>query len=152
MNTHFDDSPKAVGQLLIEHFNSNGVLIDSRFIPNLVVQVGKNFIASRMLGTASAVMTHMEVGTGVTSPVSGDSALQSPVGGSRQAFSTSPSAVANVITYAATFAPGVGTGALTEAGIFNAGSGGTMLCRTTFSVVNKAVGDTISVSWSVSVV
>ena len=44
-----------------------------------------------------------------------------------------------------------GTGAVTEAGIFNAGSGGTMLCRTTFPAVNKASGDSIAITWVVTV-
>lgn len=150
-NKNTQDSLHATGQLRIDHFDSQGRKIDSRFIPNLVVQVGKNYIASRMIGTASSVMTHMEVGTGTTAPVSGDTALQSPIGGSRQAFSASPSTSSNTVTYTATFGAGVGTGAITEAGIFNASSAGTMLCRTTFSVVNKAAGDTINISWSVTV-
>lgn len=148
---NFSANLKATGQLRIDHFDASGRKIDSRFIPNLVVQVGKNYIASRMVGTSSAVMTHMEVGTGATAPTSGDTALQSPIGGSRQAFSSSASAVNNSVTYTATFGAGVGTGAITEAGIFNASSAGTMLCRTTFSVVNKAAGDTINISWTVTV-
>jgi hypothetical protein len=142
---------KATGHLKIDHFNSKGTLIDSRFIPNLVVQVGKNYIASRMIGTSAGVMTHMEVGTGNTAPVTGDTTLQAAVGGSRVVFSSAASTSTNTVSYAASFAPGVGTGALTEAGIFNASSAGTMLCRTTFAVVNKAAGDTINISWSVNI-
>ena len=138
------------GQLYINHFR-DGKLIDTRFIPNLVVTTGKNFIASRMLGTTSSVMSHMGVGTGGTSPVVGDTTLQTPIGGSRVVFSTTPSASGATLTYTAEFAPGVGTGAITEAGIFNASSAGTMLCRTTFAVVNKAAGDTINISWAVSI-
>lgn len=145
------DTLKAIGHLLIEHFDSTGKQIDSRFIPNLVVQVGKNYISQRMVDGATTVMSHMEVGTGTTTPVSGDTALQSPIGGSRQAFSGAASVAANTITYTATFGAGVGTGAITEAGIFNASSAGIMLCRTVFSVVNKAAGDTINISWSVTV-
>jgi len=50
-----------------------------------------------------------------------------------------------------TFGAGVGTGAVTEAGIFNASSAGTMLCRTTFSVINKAAADTLGITWTVTV-
>ncbi len=52
--------------------------------------------------------------------------------------------------YVATFSAGEGTGAVTEAGIFNASTSGTMLCRTVFSVVNKAAGDTLQVTWTVT--
>ena len=46
---------------------------------------------------------------------------------------------------------GEGTGALTEAGIFNASSSGTMLCRTEFSVVNKGASDSMTITWTVTV-
>jgi hypothetical protein len=46
---------------------------------------------------------------------------------------------------------GVGTGAISEAGIFNASSGGTMLCRTVFPVVNKQASDTIAITWTITI-
>lgn len=117
-------------------------------VPNLVVTAGKGFIASRMVGTAQAVMSHMAVGTGATAAAAGDTALQSEA--ARVALSGS-SASGAVATYTATFGAGVGTGAITEAGILNASSAGTMLCRTTFPVVNKGADDTMSVTWTVTV-
>jgi hypothetical protein len=56
-----------------------------------------------------------------------------------------------VATYVASFPAGTGTGAVTEAGIFNASSGGTMLCRTVFSVVNKGADDAMSITWTITV-
>lgn len=117
-------------------------------VPNLVVTAGKGFIASRMVGTAQAVMSHMAIGTGATAAAAGDTALQSEA--ARVALSDS-SASGAVATYTATFVAGVGTGAITEAGILNASSAGTMLCRTTFPVVNKGADDTMSVTWTVTV-
>ena len=43
------------------------------------------------------------------------------------------------------------TGAITEAGLFNASSSGTMLCRTVFSVVNKGASDAMTITWTVTV-
>ena len=54
------------------------------------------------------------------------------------------------IEYVTTSGAGVATGAVTEAGIFNASSSGTMLCRTVFAVVNKGSGDTLQVTWTVT--
>lgn len=122
-----------------------------RDIPNLVVTAGKGFVASRMIGTSAGVMSHMEVGTGTTDPAAGDTALQSAVSSSRTAFSSSAAVSGAVVTYITTFAAGTGTGALTEAGIFNASSGGTMLCRTEFSVVNKGASDSMTITWTVTV-
>jgi len=57
----------------------------------------------------------------------------------------------NQIVYSATFPAGVATGAVVEAGIFNAAAAGTMFCRTTFAVKNKEAADTITASWTITV-
>lgn len=119
-------------------------------IKNLVVSTGLNFIVSRMKDTSQSAMTHMELGTGTTAAANADTALQAAIAGSRQGLG-STTVSGNQITYVASFAAGVGTGAVTEAGLFNAGSGGTMACRTVFPVVNKQAGDSMTVTWTVTV-
>ncbi len=64
---------------------------------------------------------------------------------------TVPARRGPVTTYTATFPPGVGTGALVEAGIFNDPAVGTMLSRVVYPVVNKGAADTMSVTWTVTV-
>ena len=137
------------GELTIERFDISGMLVEKRKIPNLVVSGGKNLMISRLLSTTDGVMTHMGVGTGVTSPVAGNTALGTALG-ARIAL-TSASQSSNTVTYVGTFDAGVSTGAITEAGIFNALTSGTMLCRTTFPVVNKAAGDSIVITWNVTI-
>ena len=46
---------------------------------------------------------------------------------------------------------GPGTGAITEAGLFDAASGGDMLARTVFSVVNKGASDSITITWTITI-
>lgn len=117
-------------------------------VPNLVVTDGKEFVASRMKDTTKAAMTHMAIGTGSTAAAAGDSALGSEA--DRQSL-TSTTVSGAVVTYVATFGPGDGTGAITEAGLFNASSSGDMLCRTVFAVVNKGASDSMTITWSVTV-
>ena len=117
-------------------------------VPNLVVTVGKNYIASRMASNSATVMSHMAIGTGTGSPAAGDTTLGTEAG--RVAVS-SFSASTNTVTATATFPAGTGTGAITEAGILNGSSTGTLLCRTTFPVVNKASGDSIAITWVITV-
>jgi hypothetical protein len=119
-------------------------------IKNLVVSTGLNFIVSRMKDTSQSAMTHMELGTGTTAAANADTALQAAIAGSRQGLG-STTVSGNQITYVASFAAGVGTGAVTEAGLFNAGAAGTMACRTVFPVVNKQAGDSMTVTWTVTV-
>ncbi len=142
-----NDQIRITGDVTIQLFNADGSLKDKREIKNLVVTTGKEFIAARMTGTPT-IMSHMAVGAGTTAAAAGDTALQSELG--RVAL-TSGTTAAAVTTYVASFPAGTGTGAVTEAGIFNASSGGTLLCRTVFAVVNKGVDDAMSITWAVTV-
>jgi hypothetical protein len=138
---------KAKGELNIKLFGPDGKLKSDKTIPNLVVTTGKTFIAARMVGTPTA-MSHMAIGSGTTNPAVGDTALETELG--RVSLTSSASAGA-VVTYIASFGAGTGTGAVTEAGILNAGSAGTLLCRTEFSVINKGADDSMSITWTITV-
>lgn len=146
----FNDSIKMKGRLNIVLTGPNGEVKEQHEVDNLVVTVGKNFIASRMKDATATAMTHMEVGTGTTAAAVGDTTLQTAVASSRVTL-TSTTVTTNSVAYVATFPAGTGTGALTEAGIFNASSSGTMLCRTVFSVINKGAADTLGITWTVTV-
>ena len=139
---------KASGSLRVVVTGADGKVKEEHDFKNLVVTVGKNFVASRMVGTSAAVMSHMAIGSDNTPAAAGDTALGTELG--RVALAGA-SAVNNVVTYTATFPAGTGTGAVVEAGIFNAGSAGTMLCRTVFAVVNKGVDDAMSITWTVTI-
>ena len=138
-----NDQLQLTGHLQI-HINDELV----RDIDNLVVTAGKNFVASRIVGTSSGVMSHMAIGSGTTAAAAGNTALGAELG---RVSLTSGTASSAVVTYVATFAAGTGTGAVTEAGLLNASSGGTLLCRTVFSVVNKGANDSMTVTWTVTV-
>ena len=139
---------KATGKLRLVLDKENGDQEVHQF-DNLVVTTGKNFIASRMVGTSDNVMSHIGIGSGSTAAAAGDSALGSSL--ARVAVTGTPGASGAVATYTATFAAGTGTGAVTEAGLFNASSSGTMLCRTVFAAVNKASGDSMTITWTVTI-
>lgn len=117
-------------------------------VDNLVVTAGKGYVASRIKDASATAMSHMAIGSGTTNPAAGDTAVETELG---RVSLTSTNVSGAVVTYVATFAAGTGTGAVTEAGILNASSGGTMLCRTEFSVVNKGSSDSMTVTWTVTV-
>ena len=146
MNTQ--DQIKASGALRVVLTGPDGKIKEEHEFKNLVVTVGKNFVASRMVGTASNIMSHMAIGSDATAPAAGNTSLGTELG--RVALS-SATASDNVVTYTATFPAGTGTGAVVEAGVLNAASAGTMLCRTTFAVVNKGADDAMSVTWTVTI-
>lgn len=142
-----NDQITITGQVNIVVTGKDGQVKDSRSIKNLVVTTGKQFIAARMVGTPTG-MSHMALGASSTAAAAGDTALGSQLGRVALASATSSGAV---VTYTASFPAGTATGAVVEAGVFNASSGGTMLCRTVFSVVNKGADDAMSVTWAITV-
>jgi hypothetical protein len=141
---------KITGRVHFELRDEGGNLKLEQETDNLVVTAGKTHIASRMGGTSSAVMSHMAVGTTNTAAAAGDTTLAAEVGSSRTAL-TSYNPSTNTIVAICTFGAGVGTGALVEAGLFNASSAGTMLCRTVFSTINKAAGDSLTITWTITI-
>jgi hypothetical protein len=139
------------GRLTITLKDADGNVKDQRDIRNLVVNTGLAYITTRMIGTGLGVMSHMAVGSGSVAAAAGDTDLGSLLGSRKALGSTVQSGANNEsIIYTTTFDPGEGTGAITEAGIFNASTAGTMLCRTVFPVVNKQAGDTLQIAWTLT--
>ena len=141
--SNINDALKMKGRLQI-HVNDELV----QEVDNLVVTAGKGYVASRMKDTTATAMSHMAIGSGSTAAAANNTALGNELG--RVAL-TSTTVSSAVVTYVASFPAGTGTGAITEAGILNASSSGTMLCRTVFSVVNKGSADSMTVTWTVTV-
>ena len=141
------DNFTMTGRLAIRLYGPDGQIKDSRDINNLVVTAGKGFIASRMVGAASAVMSNMAIGSGAVPAAIGDTAMGAQLA---RVTLTAGTAAGAVATYTAAFPAGTGTGAVTEAGILNDPTAGTLLARTVFPVVNKGALDTMSIAWTVT--
>ena len=137
------DNMKLVGKLSIA---INDEVVQE--VNNLVVTTGKNFVASRIKDATASAMSHMAIGTGSTSAAAGDTALGNE---SARVALTSTTVTNADVAYVSSFGAGTGTGAITEAGLFNASSSGTLFCRTTFSVVNKGADDSMTITWTVTV-
>lgn len=142
------DKVKARGIVRRVVTDQNGMILDDLQVNNLVVSSGQAFICSRMAGVSNGVMTHMGLGSGTTAANAADTDIESILGTRGALDSTTVSA--NVITFSATFSAGSATGAVTEAGVFDASTSGTMLCRTVFPVYNKQANDTMSFTWSIT--
>ena len=147
---NMQENLKPTGLVKVVHTNAAGDLVQEFEVPNLVTTAGKGHIAAKIAATTNSPvsMTHMAIGTGTTAAAVGDTTLGTE--GGRVSLTNSVVST-NTITYTATFPAATGTGAVTEAGILNASSGGTLLCRTVFPVVNKAAGDSIAITWVVTV-
>lgn len=148
------DQLKAKGRVGIVLKDESGNVKETRDVDNLVVTDGLEFIIDRMVGTNTAVMSHMQVGSGTTNPAANDDDIESNLGGKVAMSGATGSVTDNgtSVTYSATFAAGTGTGAVTEAAITNNGANatGVMLCRVEFDVINKGANDSMTIEWTVS--
>lgn len=149
------DSILLRGDVHFQLFDENGKLKLDREDHNLVVTGGLGHVTSRLIGTAENIMGWMEVGTDATAAATAQTALLAAVGGSRTALTGSAGTqqtttlTNDTVQFVCTFGAGVGTGALVEAGVFNASSGVKMFCRTVFSVINKGALDSLTITWKV---
>jgi len=129
-----------------------GKIIDRRELHNVATTAGKQHIADQLASTHDeAEMSHMAIGTGSDAgadPTALTTELSRKTLDSRDQLS---GADANKVEYKATWAAGEGTGAITEAGIFNAASGGTLLCYAYFPAINKGANDELVITWTVSI-
>lgn len=144
----FSDGLYFDANMHIQLFDKDGNLKDERFVHNTVTTVGKNNTADQLLAAPSTVKpTHMAVGTG--SPAA--TLLGTEI--ARVALTSKTRGANAIVTMVGDFAAGTGTGALTEAGIFNVVTANTieMYCSASFAVINKGAADTLSISWTLTV-
>lgn len=134
-------------------------------VANLTTTTGKAGIASRIngsggeaaftsigfgTGTTVAAITDTALETGKTAAGAGDSGVHvlptASVTVSRQTTDTTNDTARLVGTVAIT-----ATMAITESGVFNADTNGTMLCRQVFSAINVVNGDNLQLTWNIDV-
>ena len=138
------DQINLVGEIQV--LKNSEVVLEKK---NLIVQVGKNFLANAVINSSSSPFVGMAIGTGTTAASSSDTTLETEV--ARAAF-TSSSVSTNVVSLSNTYGAGTGTGSISEAGIFtNATSGGTMLSHVVFSPIGKGSLDTLTINWTITV-
>lgn len=126
------------------------VIKDYRLFPNTVTTFGDKLIANRMSGASLSAPSHMAVGTG-TGGTSSFNSLATE--NDRNALTSTTQGTGtddNDVIYIGTWAAGDATAAITEAGIFNAASGPGMMVYSSFSAINKAAADTLTITWTVT--
>lgn len=133
----------------IEVFNAEGQVKDIREVHNAVLTAGKNGIADQVLASPTlAKPGWCELGTGT----GGTTLLNAYIAGSRTAF-TSKTRANTVVTMVTDFAAGVGTGNITEAGIFDVATQNTvnMWMYASFTAITKGASDTLKITWTLTI-
>lgn len=147
------------GWIKIDHYDKDGNLIESVETPNALTNTGFTEVAGLFCSDQSGSYTafdYIAVGTGTTTATATDTQLQTEEteNGLTRAAATGTLVTVNVTNDTAQLVKSfsvTGSVAVTESGVLNAASTGTMLCRQTFSAINVADGDTLQITWKVTV-
>ena len=146
MKTKLNSRSKTKWHMHLVLRDENGNIKEERNVFNTVTTAGKNGAADQIIGSPTlGKPTHMAIGTG--SPAA--TLLGTEI--DRNAL-TSKTRSGAVVTMVGDWAAGDGTGAITEAGVFDVVTANTvnMWMSASFSVVNKGAADTLSISWTLT--
>lgn len=145
----FGSEIKVTENVKLELFDSEGRRKDVREIHNTTTALGKELLADQLLASPTVAKPGwMEVGT--STPTA--SLLGSYISGSRTALSSKTRA-GNVVTFVCLFAAGVGSGKITEAGLFNVATQNNpvMMLSASFAPMTKGATDTLTITWTFTV-
>jgi hypothetical protein len=131
-----------------------GRVKELRDFDNVFTDVGDAHVADQMASTPGEdPMSDMAIGTSAVELTAGDTQLGGELDrNTLTSFTQGAGGDDNKVVYVGDWAAGDGTGAITEAGIFNShtADSGTLLCAQTFSVINKGASDTLQITWTVT--
>lgn len=130
---------------------------DARIVSNLITNAGFAGIASRINGSgAEAAFTYIAIGIGATAANVADTTLgsESTTNGAERANAAASRTTTDVTNDTATLINTfnfTGSFAITESGVLNAASTGTLLARQVFSAINAVSGDSLQITWDFDV-
>lgn len=141
------------GRWTVQVIGPDGVVKEQREKKNLIVSAGLNWIREFLLDsvtpTAAARMGWIAIGSDATAVSAANTALGTEL--ARGAVANYTAGGTGVASIDYTFGAGTGTGAISEAGTFNASSAGTMLNRVVFATVTKGASDSLKVTFTLTI-
>lgn len=140
------------GNWRLEVIGPDGRVKDVREKKNLIVNAGLNYLREFILDSVTPTtlprMGWIAIGSDATAVAAGNTALGTEL--AREAVETYTAGGTGVASIDNTFGAGVGTGTVTEAGVFSASTAGTMLNRVVFAAVTKGAGDSLKVTFTLT--
>jgi hypothetical protein len=129
----------------------DGKVVEVREFGNIVPTIGFELICKAVGGGVAGAGTpaakYLAIGTGVAAPALTDTALGGELGRGLGSFAFPTGS--KYYTMQKNFPAGTATGAVTESGCLNKTSGGAILNRGTFAVINKGASDTLRMTWKI---
>lgn len=136
------ESTRLKGRAILTLTRPDGTT-DVRHRDNLIVNAGYDFLCDAIgAATRPQAMNYTAVGTDSTASIATQTALGAEL--TRKSALYTHTQGTKELTLTTTFAAGEATGAIQEAGIINSATGGTLLDRVTFAVINKGAEDELT--------
>lgn len=146
-------------------FNKFGQLKQLHIDEDLITSAGKAAVANMLISGTTDIsgFSHIVIGSGDTAASTGDTALENEYKRAAASLSRITTSATNDTTQLVfTFSSGnpsglygtsTGSQAIDESGVINEVSGGTLLCRQTFSDLNLDWdgGDSLQITWKIQV-
>lgn len=117
---------------------------------NTITNLMDAHVADQLSDSGGGAIGYMGVGTGSGQGAS-DTGLDSTLDNvALDSTTQGAGGDDNDVVYVATFGAGVCTGAITEAGIFQADNNTTLMAYDDFDVINKGASDTLEITWTIT--
>lgn len=152
-----NESINPIGQLTLQLRNRQDELVSEISAHNDIVLTGRDLVAKLFINEPITPVSHVAVGTG---PAPTDPNVTAALGVELFRKAINPINTAQHLTTTVDGKKKVliscdldfseGNGALTEAGLFNAASGGTMYNRVVFPPVNKTNSFKLTLIWEIT--
>lgn len=143
------ESLSLAGEVTFVLKDKEGKIKDKRQVKNLITDAGFDFVCDVMGKAAQpADMSYTAIGTGTTAATDTNTELETE--STRKTNAYGHTTGENTYYSTCTFGAGEGTGAITESGMLNHATTGSLLCRQTFSVINKGADDSLEVTWKIT--
>ena len=143
---------KIKARLDIKLIDKKGRVVDSRICnPTPVITTDGFDALCAQIGTTGsqpAAFKYIAIGTGTNAPAVGDTALQTEVARAAGTYAHTNDTKIFTLTY--TWVADHTAYQITEAGMFNAASGVTLLVRDVFTALNWTSGLSLSVTWTIT--
>ncbi len=151
------ESIDPIGRLTVQIRDAQSELVSEFAANNAIVLTGRDIVLRRFIGQVIDPVSHVAVGTGTvaTNPLA-DSTLGTelfrksinPIDPSLHITTTGDGK--KKVTLSCDLDFNEGNGAITEAGLFNAGSNGVMYNRVVFPPVNKTIDFKLTLIWEIT--
>lgn len=147
----FDEKHKMKGRLVLDLYGPDGELKEHRDTGwNTLCELYDTTVADRMVAGADALVDNTGIGNVSGGKTAASIALEGQLARVVDDSDVQGAGAAdNDTIHTATFAAGIGTGALVEAGLFTDPAGNTLMAYQEFAVVNKGAEDTLVTTWTI---